>query len=83
MAKGFGLKCRTDLVQNLRRDSWVVSALVNGPEELQLGGTFRFRGGSATINRISSPELRAAILTYVEEKLAGLYGHNKSRLSPV
>ena len=38
-----------------------------------------------TINRmLSSPELppraRATILTYVEEKLAGLYGHNKIQL---
>jgi hypothetical protein len=36
-------------------------------------------GDSATINRISSPELRAAILTYVDEKFAGLYDHNKTR----
>jgi hypothetical protein len=41
---------------------------------------------AATINRmLSSPELpphvRATILTYVEEKLAGLYGHNKEQLS--
>ena len=40
---------------------------------------------AATINRmLSSPELppsaRATILTYVEEKLAGLYGHNKIQL---
>ena len=40
---------------------------------------------AATINRmLSSPELpprvRAAILTYVEEKLAGLYGHNEEQL---
>ena len=38
-----------------------------------------------TINRmLSSPELppraRVAILTYIEEKLAGLYGHNKKQL---
>ena len=38
-----------------------------------------------TINRmLSSPELppraRVAILTYIEEKLAGLYGHNKRQL---
>ena len=38
-----------------------------------------------TINRmLSSPELppraRVAILTYIEEKLAGLYGHNKIQL---
>jgi hypothetical protein len=38
-----------------------------------------------TINRmLSSPELppraRATILTYIEEKLAGLYGHNKKQL---
>ena len=37
-----------------------------------------------TINRmLSSPELppraRVAILTYIEEKLAGLYGHNKKQ----
>ena len=37
---------------------------------------------AGTINRmLSSPALppraRATILTYVEEKLAGLYGHNK------
>jgi hypothetical protein len=41
---------------------------------------------AATINRmLSSPELppraRATILTYIEEKLAGLYGHNKEQLS--
>ena len=34
---------------------------------------------------LSSPELpphvRVTILTYVEEKLAGLYGHNKEQLS--
>ena len=41
---------------------------------------------AATINRmLSSPELpthvRATILMYVEEKLAGLYGHNKAQLS--
>jgi hypothetical protein len=41
---------------------------------------------AATINRmLSSPELppiaRTTILTYVEEKLAGLYGHNKEQLS--
>ena len=41
---------------------------------------------AATINRmLSSPELparvRATILTYVEEKLAGLYGHNNEQLS--
>jgi hypothetical protein len=41
---------------------------------------------AATINRmLSSPELpphvRATILTYVEEKLASLYGHNKEQLS--
>ena len=34
---------------------------------------------------LSSPELpthvRATILMYVEEKLAGLYGHNKAQLS--
>ena len=40
---------------------------------------------AATINRmLSSPELppraRATILTYIEEKLAGLYGHNKTQL---
>jgi hypothetical protein len=40
---------------------------------------------AATISRmLSSPELpthvRATILTYVEEKLAGLYGHNKIQL---
>ena len=40
---------------------------------------------AATISRmLSSPELpthvRATILTYVEEKLAGLYGHNKKQL---
>jgi hypothetical protein len=40
---------------------------------------------AATINRmLSSPELppraRATILTYVEEKLAGLYGHNEEQL---
>ena len=40
---------------------------------------------AATISRmLSSPELpthvRATILTYVEEKLAGLYGHNKTQL---
>jgi hypothetical protein len=40
---------------------------------------------AATIDRmLSSPELppraRATILTYVEEKLAGLYGHNKTQL---
>ena len=40
---------------------------------------------AATINRMfSSPELpphvRATILTYIEEKLAGLYGHNKTQL---
>jgi hypothetical protein len=33
---------------------------------------------------LSSPELpphvRVTILTYVEEKLAGLYGHNKQQL---
>ena len=39
-----------------------------------------------TINRmLSSPELppraRATLLTYIEEKLAGLYGHNKEQLS--
>jgi hypothetical protein len=38
-----------------------------------------------TINRmLSSPELppraRRTILTYIEEKLAGLYGHNKRQL---
>ena len=38
-----------------------------------------------TINRmLSSPELppsaRVTILTYIEEKLAGLYGHNKIQL---
>jgi len=38
-----------------------------------------------TINRmLSSPELppraRVTILTYIEEKLAGLYGHNKTQL---
>jgi predicted DNA-binding transcriptional regulator AlpA len=38
-----------------------------------------------TINRmLSSPELppraRVTILTYIEEKLAGLYGHNKRQL---
>ncbi len=38
-----------------------------------------------TINRmLSSPELppsaRVTILTYIEEKLAGLYGHNKKQL---
>jgi hypothetical protein len=38
-----------------------------------------------TINRmLSSPELppraRGTILTYIEEKLAGLYGHNKRQL---
>jgi predicted DNA-binding transcriptional regulator AlpA len=38
-----------------------------------------------TINRmLSSPELppraRLTILTYIEEKLAGLYGHNKKQL---
>jgi hypothetical protein len=41
---------------------------------------------AATISRmLSSPELpthvRATILMYVEEKLAGLYGHNKAQLS--
>jgi hypothetical protein len=41
---------------------------------------------AATIIRmLSSPELpthvHATILTYVEEKLAGLYGHNKEQLS--
>jgi hypothetical protein len=41
---------------------------------------------AGTINRmLSSPELpphvRVTILTYVEEKLAGLYGHNKEQLS--
>jgi hypothetical protein len=41
---------------------------------------------AATINRMfSSPELaphvRATILTYSEEKLAGHYGHNKKQLS--
>jgi hypothetical protein len=40
---------------------------------------------AGTINRmLSSPELpphvRVTILTYVEEKLAGLYGHNKEQL---
>ena len=40
---------------------------------------------AATINRmLSSPELpppaRVTILTYIEEKLAGLYGHNKTQL---
>ena len=40
---------------------------------------------AATISRmLSSPELpthvRATILMYVEEKLAGLYGHNKKQL---
>jgi predicted DNA-binding transcriptional regulator AlpA len=40
---------------------------------------------AATISRmLSSPELpphvRATILTYVEEKLAGLYGHNEEQL---
>jgi hypothetical protein len=40
--------------------------------------------GVGTINQmLSSPELpphvRATILTYVEEKLAGLYGHNKEQ----
>ena len=40
---------------------------------------------AATISRmLSSPELpthvRATILMYVEEKLAGLYGHNKTQL---
>jgi hypothetical protein len=40
---------------------------------------------AATINRmLSSPELppsaRATILTYIEEKRAGLYGHNKTQL---
>ena len=40
---------------------------------------------AATINRmLSSPELppraRATILTYVEEKFAGLYGHNEEQL---
>jgi predicted DNA-binding transcriptional regulator AlpA len=41
---------------------------------------------AGTINQmLSSPELpphvRVTILTYVEEKLAGLYGHNKEQLS--
>jgi hypothetical protein len=41
---------------------------------------------AATINRmLSAPELppraRATILKYVEEKLAGLYGHNKAQVS--
>ena len=40
---------------------------------------------AGTINQmLSSPELpphiRGTILTYVEEKLAGLYGHNKTQL---
>ena len=40
---------------------------------------------AGTINQmLSSPELpphvRATILTYIEEKLAGLYGHNKTQL---
>jgi hypothetical protein len=41
---------------------------------------------AATISRMLSlpelpPHVRATILTYVEEKLAGLYGHNKEQLS--
>jgi hypothetical protein len=41
---------------------------------------------AGTINQmLSSPELppraRVTILTYIEEKLAGLYGHNKEQLS--
>jgi predicted DNA-binding transcriptional regulator AlpA len=41
---------------------------------------------AATINRmLSSPELppraRATILTYVEEKLAGVYGHHEEQLN--
>jgi hypothetical protein len=40
---------------------------------------------AGTINQmLSSPELppraRVTILTYIEEKLAGLYGHNKTQL---
>jgi hypothetical protein len=40
---------------------------------------------AATINQMLSssklpPRARATILTYVEEKLAGLYGHNKAQL---
>src|SRR3982074_2164245 len=40
---------------------------------------------AATINRMLSspgvpPRGRATILTYVEEKLAGLYGHNEEQL---
>jgi len=41
---------------------------------------------AATISRMLSlpelpPHVRATILMYVEEKLAGLYGHNKEQLS--
>jgi hypothetical protein len=61
-------------------------ALSRSTTAVVLKGNHKASGlAAATINQMLSssklpPRVRATILTYVEEKLAGLYGHNKAQL---